>query len=189
MASSRATLKAFFETGDIPTESEFAELIDSLASLIDTNFFESENTHAADILLEDGKSIRSKNFGGTLNLSAGLDKGVELTTDGGNFEEGWLFEQATIASIGFGSTASDTLAALVCKDKSIQFDINGPGATRIQPIKATNNAAGNLLKMAFFNQSEVIRPTVAGSRAGNAALASLLTALDSLGLIIDNTTA
>lgn len=189
MGLTRAQLKAFFETGDIPTESEFAELIDNLASLIDPNLFEGENTYEKDILLEDGKSIRSKNFGGTLNLSAGLDKGVELTPDNGNFEQGWMFEQASIGSIGFGSVVSDTLAALVCKDKSIQFDINGPGTTRIQPIKATNNAAGTLLKMAFFNQSVVIRPTVTGSRAGNAALASLLTALASLGLIIDNTTA
>lgn len=189
MALNRAQIKVLLETGDVPTQAEFAEIIDSLANLVDTNFFENENTHDADILLENGKSIKSKNFGGTLNLSAGLDKGVELTPDNGNFEQGWMFEQSSIGSIGFGSTDSDTLAALVCKDKSIQFDINGPGATRIQAIKVTNNAAGNLLKMAFFNQSEVPRPTVAGSRAGNAALASLLTALDSLGLIIDNTTA
>jgi hypothetical protein len=41
----------------------------------------------------------------------------------------------------------------------------------------------------FFGAAAVARPTVTGSRGGNAALASLLTALDALGLITDSTTA
>lgn len=41
----------------------------------------------------------------------------------------------------------------------------------------------------FFDGSPVAKPTVSGSRGGNAALASLLTALAALGLITDNTTA
>jgi hypothetical protein len=39
----------------------------------------------------------------------------------------------------------------------------------------------------FFGASPVARPTVSGSRGGNAALASLVTALSSLGLITDAT--
>lgn len=41
----------------------------------------------------------------------------------------------------------------------------------------------------FYNTAPVVRPTPAGSRGGNAALASLLTALAGQGLIIDGTTA
>jgi hypothetical protein len=41
----------------------------------------------------------------------------------------------------------------------------------------------------FFGANAVGRQTVTGSRGGNAALASLLTALATLGLITDNTTA
>lgn len=43
--------------------------------------------------------------------------------------------------------------------------------------------------LGFFGVPRVARPVVTGSRGGNAALASMLTALASLGLIIDSTTA
>ena len=44
-------------------------------------------------------------------------------------------------------------------------------------------------KISFHGATPVVRQTVTGSRGGNAALASLLTALDAIGAIIDNTTA
>lgn len=43
--------------------------------------------------------------------------------------------------------------------------------------------------LAFWNGTQANRPSITGSRGGNAALASLLTALDSMGLITNNTTA
>ncbi len=43
-------------------------------------------------------------------------------------------------------------------------------------------------KLGFFNATPVVQPTVTGSRGGNVALASLLTQLASLGLIVDSTT-
>jgi hypothetical protein len=43
-------------------------------------------------------------------------------------------------------------------------------------------------KLGFFNTTPVSKPTVSGSRGGNAALASLLTALSNLGLITNSTT-
>lgn len=43
-------------------------------------------------------------------------------------------------------------------------------------------------KLGFFGASTTTKPTVTGSRGGNAALASLLTALQTLGLITDSTT-
>ena len=49
------------------------------------------------------------------------------------------------------------------------------------------DAAGN--KLGFHGATAVARQTVTGSRGGNAALASLLTALANLGLITDGTTA
>jgi hypothetical protein len=50
-------------------------------------------------------------------------------------------------------------------------------------FRATTN--GNL---AFRNSAPIAKPTVTGSRGGNAALASLLTALANQGLITDSTT-
>ena len=44
-------------------------------------------------------------------------------------------------------------------------------------------------KAGFFNTAPAAKPTVTGSRGGNAALASMLTALAGLGLLTDSTTA
>lgn len=41
----------------------------------------------------------------------------------------------------------------------------------------------------FFGSAGITRPTITGSRAGNAALASLITQLSNLGLVTDSTTA
>jgi hypothetical protein len=43
-------------------------------------------------------------------------------------------------------------------------------------------------RLGFFNTTPVVKPTVTGSRGGNAALASLLTALANYGLITNSTT-
>ena len=61
-------------------------------------------------------------------------------------------------------------------------------------LKTTNGSSGNgALKVTgnvgFYNASPAAKPTVTGSRGGNAALASLLTALAGLGLLTDSTTA
>lgn len=44
-------------------------------------------------------------------------------------------------------------------------------------------------KIGFFSATPVVKPSVTGSRGGNAALASLLTQLATLGLLTDSTTA
>jgi hypothetical protein len=48
---------------------------------------------------------------------------------------------------------------------------------------------GTQALVGFFGQSAGARPTVSGSRGGNAALQSLLTSLAGLGLIVDSTSA
>ena len=50
-------------------------------------------------------------------------------------------------------------------------------------------ADGTGPRLAFYGATAVVKPTVSGSRGGNAALASALTALATLGLITDGTTA
>ncbi len=47
----------------------------------------------------------------------------------------------------------------------------------------------NTTGIGFFATTPAAKPTVSGSRGGNAALASLLTGLAGLGLITDSTTA
>jgi hypothetical protein len=71
------------------------------------------------------------------------------------------------------------------------IDLNGSDVT----IEITQghgidiSAVGGSVGMGFFNASPVVKPTVAGSRGGNAALASLITALANLGLVADSTSA
>jgi len=43
-------------------------------------------------------------------------------------------------------------------------------------------------KVAFFGGTPAVKPTVSGSAGSNAALESLLTALEGLGLIVDSST-
>ncbi len=60
-----------------------------------------------------------------------------------------------------------------------------PGDTRIDAEGALHILAD---KLAFFGGTPHVKPAVTGSRGGNAALASLITALADLGLITDSTT-
>jgi hypothetical protein len=53
-------------------------------------------------------------------------------------------------------------------------------------LPAGNKFAGN---MGFYGTPPIAKPTVTGSRSGNAALASLLTQLAALGLVTDSSTA
>lgn len=50
-------------------------------------------------------------------------------------------------------------------------------------------ADGSAARLSFYGGAAVAKPTVTGSRGGNAALASLLTALANVGLLVDSTTA
>jgi hypothetical protein len=50
-------------------------------------------------------------------------------------------------------------------------------------------ASGSASKVGFQGTNPIVKPTVSGSRAANAALASLLTALANYGLITDSTSA
>jgi len=57
-----------------------------------------------------------------------------------------------------------------------------PGAIRV-------GTAASATAVGFHNTDPIVKPSVTGSRGGNAALASLLTKLDNYGFIADNTTA
>lgn len=57
------------------------------------------------------------------------------------------------------------------------------------PALVIQDSAGNSVMSFPSGTGGGAAPTVSGSRGGNAALASLLTALDSLGIINDGTTA
>lgn len=58
----------------------------------------------------------------------------------------------------------------------------------VEYMRAEGDTGATAAKIGFLGAAAVTRPAVTGSRGGNTALASLLTALASLGLITDTTT-
>lgn len=101
---------------------------------------------------------------------------------------GWGFSSSTSHMIGRTGTevrghSSGPGAAITFSVKT-DGGYGGTSSTNVAVrLKADNNGLG------FFGVTPVARPTVTGSRASGAALQSLLTALASLGLIIDGSTA
>lgn len=70
---------------------------------------------------------------------------------------------------------------------------NGTIAVRVQGTPGGVHPGNNAINvdqngLAFFNGTTVTQPSITGSKGGNAALASLLTALNDMGLVTDNTT-
>jgi len=86
---------------------------------------------------------------------------------------------------GITEVNNQTIVGLVSSDASVtdkNLLLCAKGAGTLIAGLSTN-------KVGFYGSSGATRPTVTGSRGGNAALASLLTSLDSLNLIEDSTTA
>lgn len=125
MADSRAILKAFFETGDIPTQAQFAALIDSLLSIEDNSN------------LKDNIKIKSIT-NGKIQINV-LDTDIFFTSDGDAFGE-WLLSigdfGGNLVKFGLGGFVIDSLI-----DPPIGFRIIS--TTRMQVLVPTfaNNAA------------------------------------------------
>lgn len=90
MADSRTILKAFFETGDIPTEAQFASLIDSLLSLEDNSN------------LKNGLKIKSQTDGKFQLIID--DNESAITTDGDNFVKPFIIFKTTAIDFEAGGT-------------------------------------------------------------------------------------
>jgi len=111
----------------------------------------------------------------------------------------------SVASNSLDSTASNSLPvalALTSSAGTITIDclshklvdvsgMNIKDGTNIEVGTSigTKIAASSSQKLGFFGATPIVQPTVTGSRGGNIALASLLTDLVSLGLIVDGTSA
>jgi hypothetical protein len=111
-----------------------------------------------------------------------VDMGYENTSDGKNI----VFRGAAncVHQIIFRETTADRL----------RFKYDGVANNLTLDSWTTGNTWVNVLTVsrdgtiAFFGATPQAKQTVTGSRGGNAALASMLTALANLGLITDNTT-
>lgn len=126
MADSRTVLKAFFETGDVPTQAQFAALIDSLLSLID------------DSNLKNGIKIKSQTDG-NIQIEIG-DTGLFFTNDGGTFGD----QIFTIGSSGINLVKISIGGFAVDSEITVNtgFEIRASGKMAIKGLQTfTNNAA------------------------------------------------
>jgi hypothetical protein len=126
------------------------------------------------------------------------------TVVGGNVNQPHIYlESATASSVGTAMrvTGDTSSRALQLASGELQW---GPGNAardtklyRSAPqtmtlegsLRVTNDLRHLGPTLGFYNGPGVAKPTVTGSRGDNAALASLLTALSTLGLLTDSTTA
>jgi hypothetical protein len=106
---------------------------------------------------------------------------VKISQNGAGFYEQTL-SAGQVTPIGAGSPAGGVLET---------FGLGGATPIAIEHHYDEDGARYNhtAAPQAWNGEPPVARPTVTGSRGGNAALASLLTALDALGLITDSSSA
>lgn len=146
---------------------------------------------------------------GTMRLRRGPSQTGKVLTlhDSTPTDQWWVDKDFYMSSSGgilmqAEASASGHIALLADNAKAQFYSIDQPtgsgGVLRIR--NQTNNVSvcdlgtdGSFrhlsTKIGFFGAAVATKPTVTGSRGGNAALASLLTALAGLGLITDSTTA
>lgn len=101
----------------------------------------------------------------------------ELTIDPTQAALGWMDN----SGLNGGAFGIDATGSIIQSTGTLNVQISAPSAA----VKL-QGATGTL---GFFGSTGTTQPTITGSRGGNAALASLLTAGANLGLWTDNTTA
>jgi hypothetical protein len=133
-------------------------------------------TDAGDLLVRNSNTAPTKGY-------RFRTSGDGLDTESGGRDWYW----STFPNADFSGTQNTLMrweagAAIIHMMAELQLKA-GPFGARVHSFNGANNTLG------FYGADPVGRPTVTGSRGGNAALASLLAALDQVGLIDDQTTA
>jgi hypothetical protein len=186
----------------------------SKISIRDCTFPNSTNSVSAGALIILSEcvldSIGNQSVGGGVNIAGTLQKSYTGTIDGGltaaTFTSNNEFRRQGEANIQLsdGSAAANSKSVRVrcVGGQFVLSAVNDAGAVYANMITATFNgaaitamswgAAGTATVFAgthgFNGTAAIAKPTVSGAKAGNAALASLCTALASYGLITDSTT-
>lgn len=106
--------------------------------------------------------------GSSVTISKASGNDTSFVLDQAGIETAYYKQYATSGNLGIGnSSVGDIIAMTVGGDATL--GLNGK-------------------KVAFYGGGPVIKQTVTGAKAGNAALTSLMTALAAIGLVIDTTT-
>jgi hypothetical protein len=127
------------------------------------------------IPLSAANSTMINNSSGTTNALRALHVGMTGTD----------FYLGVASSVGGNLiTGSPAYSVEFRNDAGVTFGI---GSTKA--VSITSGGTEFFGNVGFNSTAPISKPTVSGSRGGNAALASLLTALANYGLITDSTTA
>jgi hypothetical protein len=120
--------------------------------------------------------------GATMTGIAAIGRVLELKQDRSSFDTAILFTDT-------GAAPGDPYSLVL----SNGLEIVRPGMSRVAHFGVSGIQLDKQLQLrgnvGFYGTSPVPKPTVTGSREGNNALASLLTALASTGLLTDGTSA
>ena len=128
-------------------------------------------------------TLKAKDTTGTISYEFGASQRWEFSENqGAGYAQlkGFGTVTALTAENAFTVQALNGIIVLDSIGTGSSVYIEDDGAVRFQ-----TNSTG----LAFFGATPVAKPTVTGSRGGNAALASVLTALANLGLITDSSSA
>ncbi len=121
--------------------------------------------------------------GSTVNVTGDSGKSTVRFTQ--------VTSQVNYARITASITANNPILSADGDDTNISMIVRGKGSggVLVQDGGSTTRFQCNTTGIGFFAATPVAKPSVTGSRGGNAALASLLTALSSLGLVTDSSSA
>jgi hypothetical protein len=133
----RASLTAYFQTGDIPSESNFVDLIESSATLSDENTFtlpisvnRTNSAGNANQLINDGNGIE-KSYDEAASTAAGDNSGDVLTLRGSSSFLAPITGVGSSISI-FGNLRST--ATRLDKSKNIYFDADKHNFTGLNDL-------------------------------------------------------
>lgn len=94
----------------------------------------------------------------------------------------------SISGVHSGGTKGNIVTMETDDSSSFKATASTAGG-RLKSVSGTSQVRWNNTGLGFFGGTPVAKPSVTGSRGGNAALASLLTQLAALGLITDSSSA
>lgn len=180
---------------------EFNEIGDYTSAIFGDSYWTTSGSRGLEIIAQ-GTGAQPCGTGILLLGSQGFHRAIALSQGG--------FERFVVDGLGFVDIRrpATTNAAMRCytdSDTEERYQIRmdgrtswGPGGASGVDTSLERSAAGTLrvngaltitTNVGFYNTAPVAKPAVTGSRGGNAALASLLTALASQGLVTNSSTA
>ena len=123
MASDRAALKAFFETGDVPTEGQYEELIDSVPNIVNDYGNAPQFTRLADVTVLSADILTSNSTPVTLIAAPGAGKtAVPIRAEVQFISNGIAYTTNTNIEIRSpGSNTSMLNSALILSSSSTNF--------------------------------------------------------------------